>query len=138
MPLFFVFLSPRYKGTHGAVHTTCDFLDLIDFIRDQYPAYFTTRPAHTVKIISIFNLINQSKSCQPIHIKVTLYKPLNSSCLHNFNRASVKNKEYKISHASGFHVSEELVRIITCATTLIPVHSETVIKKSIKQFIIHC
>ena len=93
---------------------------------------------HTVKIISIFNLINQSKSCQPIHIKVTLYKPLNPSCLHNFNRASVENKEYKISHASGFHVSEELVSIITCATTLIPVHSEIVIKKSIKQFIIHC
>ena len=121
------------------MHTTCDFLDLVDFIRDQYPAYFTTRPAHTVKIISIFNLINQSKSCQQIHIKVTLYKPLNPSCLHNFNRASVRIKEYKICHASGFHVSEELVSTITCTTTLIPVrfpHSEIVIEKSSKQFII--
>ena len=102
---------------------------LTDFIRDQCPAYFTTRPAHTVKIISIFNLINQSKSCQPIHIKVTLYKPLNSSCLHNFNRASVENKEYKISHASGFHVSEELVSTIICATNLIPVHSKLWLRK---------
>ena len=120
------------------VHTASDFLNLIDFIRDQYPAYFTTTPAHTVKIISIFNLINQSKSCQPIHIKVTLYKPLNPSCLHNFNRASVENKEYKISHASRFHVSEEVVSTITCTTILIPVHSEIVIEKSTKQFIIHC
>ena len=92
----------------------------------------------TVKIISIFNLINQSKSCQQIHIKVTLNKPLNPSCLHNFNGASVRIKEYKIRHASGFHVSEELVSTITCATTLIPVHSEIVIEKSIKQFIIYC
>ena len=114
------------------------FLNLIDFIGDQYPAYFTTRQALTVKIVSIFNLIYQSKSCQPIHTKVTLYKPLNPSCLHNFNRASVENKEYKISHTSRFHVSEELVSIIICSTTLIPVHSEIVIKKSIKQFIIHC
>ena len=96
---------------------------------------------HTLKIISIFNLINQSKSCQQIHIKVTLYKPLNPSCLHNFNRASVENKEYKISHASGFHLYGELVSTITYTSTLTQVqfpHSEIVIEKRIKQFIIQC
>ena len=90
---------------HGAVkETTGDFLNLSDFPRDQYPKHYTT--AHSQNYVN--QSINQSRSCQQIHIKVTLYKPFNPSCLHNFNRASVKNKEYKISHATGFHFNGEL------------------------------
>ena len=73
----------------SSVHQWWLFGYVSDFPKDQCPVHFATEPAHKLKIISIFISINQQKSCQQIHTKVTLYKTFNPSRLYNFNKVSL-------------------------------------------------